>query len=203
MSEVRRNSKHGAPNQAPNKHKLKQLALYVAKKSEADPKFGKVKLNKILFYADFLHYLKTGHSITGYAYIKMQFGPCPDGFHKLQKAMDKAGELKVQESAYHGHPQQRLIALVLPKLAEFTGDEIATVQEVIEGMQGLNGRQVSDWSHTFIGWQLAEEFEKIPYSVARITIKKELSPARIKSMEETARRIKEAKEAGNYPAYAG
>ena len=37
-----------------NDAKLRELVLYICYLSEGDNSFGKVKLNKILFYADFL-----------------------------------------------------------------------------------------------------------------------------------------------------
>jgi hypothetical protein len=159
---------HGARDQQPDKEKLRQLALYVAHRSENDPRFGRVKFNKILFYCDFMHYLKTGRSITGYSYIKMEFGPCPEDFDILEKEMDKADELKLQTRERYGLIQKRPIALIEYDLKKFTGEEIATVEEVLQGLDGYNGKQVSELSHMFVGWELAKEFEHIPYSVARL-----------------------------------
>ena len=51
--------------------KLQELILYVAKVSEGDPTFGLVKLNKILFFSDFRHFLDTGQSITGQEHQKL------------------------------------------------------------------------------------------------------------------------------------
>jgi hypothetical protein len=118
---------HGARDQQPDKEKLRQLALYVAHRSENDPRFGRVKFNKILFYCDFMHYLKTGRSITGYSYIKMEFGPCPEDFDILEKEMDKADELKLQTRERYGLIQKRPIALIEYDLKKFTGEEIATI----------------------------------------------------------------------------
>lgn len=162
------NTFHGGHDQQPELDKLKQLALYVASRSEDDPKFGRVKFNKLLFYADFIHYVKTGRSITGFAYIKMEFGPCPEGFNAIEAEMDRANELKLKQSMYEGFAQRRPVALVMPDLSKFSGEEIATVEEAITNMWKLNEREASDLSHLFVGWRLAQEFEKIPYSVARL-----------------------------------
>lgn len=43
----------------------------------------KTKLNKLLFYADFLHYKKTGFSISGTEYIAIQMGPVPYNFGSI------------------------------------------------------------------------------------------------------------------------
>lgn len=53
--------------------------LYIAKRSLTDPYFGYVKLNKILFYADFVAYGELGKPITGATYIRNLYGPTPRG----------------------------------------------------------------------------------------------------------------------------
>ena len=44
--------------------RLLELILYVAEKCQDDPKFGATKLNKILWWADFLAYAQHGTPIT-------------------------------------------------------------------------------------------------------------------------------------------
>lgn len=56
---------------------LKELIVYIANKLALHPKFGATKLNKILFYSDFIAYAKLGKSITGEKYQKLPLGPAP------------------------------------------------------------------------------------------------------------------------------
>src|ERR1035437_1475045 len=63
--------------QKPNDDKLRELVLYIATASEGDEPFGKVKLNKILFFADFEAYRRFVRSITGHEYQKLAQGPAP------------------------------------------------------------------------------------------------------------------------------
>ena len=127
---------HGAVDQRPDEEKLRTVALYVASRSEDDPAFDRTKLERILFYADVLHYLTTGRSITGSAYVKGPF-PLPEGFGALQRTMDEAGELKLQQRLRYGSPQKRPVALVIPDLSRFDGAEVATVVEAVaHGREG-------------------------------------------------------------------
>lgn len=183
------NTFHGGHNQQPELGKLKHLALYIASRSEDDPRFGRVKFNKLLFYADFIHYVKTGRSITGFTYIKMEFGPCPEGFNEIEAEMDRANQLKLKQSMYEGYIQRRPVALVLPDLSGFSGEEIATAEEAITNMWKLNGREASDLSHLFVGWRLAQEFEKIPYSVARLGFENGASSYHYNLAQEAAGRV--------------
>jgi hypothetical protein len=43
----------------------------------------KTKLNKLLFYADFKHFCKTGLGITGLTYTAIQHGPVPNNYNTI------------------------------------------------------------------------------------------------------------------------
>lgn len=180
---------HGAHDQKPDKKKLRQLALYIASRSEDDPRFSRVKLNKVIFYSDFMHYVRTGRSITGHAYIKMPYGPCPKDFHKLESKMSKDEQLKIQERDYYGRIQKRPIALVPANLSLFTAEEIASVEDVIRTLWHSSATDVSELSHMFDGWRLADDFEEIPYSVGRLGFDFELNSFHYELASDIAGRI--------------
>lgn len=146
-----------------DERKLKELILYVADRCEADPTFGAVKLNKILFYADFLAFASTGKPITGVEYEKMQLGPVPSALQQASASLIAEGGLARQRKDRFGHAQIRFVALRVPDLSLFTGAEIALVDEVIEALRGVNAAEASGLSHLEHGWQLANLREPIPY----------------------------------------
>jgi len=52
--------------------------LFIAFLSNCTVEFNdRLKLNKLLFYADFLNYKETGFSLTGLSYRAIQYGPVP------------------------------------------------------------------------------------------------------------------------------
>lgn len=149
--------------------KLAELILYVSDRHEADESYGSTRLAKTLFYADFLFYAKHGRSITGERYVRKPNGPMPDSLISLRKSMVRKRELVVKERDYLGYPQKRPIAIREPDLTLFTGEEIATVDYVLSLLEGKTATHVSDLSHRFEGWQLAQEDEEIPYFTALLT----------------------------------
>ncbi len=149
--------------------KLRELVLHISRQSEGDPCFGAVKLNKILFYADFLAYRHFGRAITGAEYQKLDHGPAPRQLKPLRDQMKREGALAIREQEYGGYTQHRTLALREPILGKFSADEIALVDKVIKDLWGQNASDVSDRSHRFTGWQLAKLGETIPYSVALLT----------------------------------
>lgn len=152
------------PERHPDK-RLGELMLYIAKKSQFDPNFGGTKLNKILYYADFVSFGRSGKPITGAEYIKQEFGPTPKRLLPVRKLLETRKEAAVQRVDFLGKEQQRLVALRDPDLSLFSGEEIALVDQVIEYLRGKTAREVSELSHDR-AWRVAKMGGAIPYEAA-------------------------------------
>ncbi len=152
--------------------RFRELLLYCALKSESHRYFGATKLNKCLFYADFLAYRTLGSSITGADYLALEHGPAPRQLVAERDAMVAEKHVAIQKRAF----QQRVIALREPDLADFSGAEIAIVDQVIDEIRTLDAGDVSDLSHAFLGWKAARTESEatgkqvvIPYSTALVS----------------------------------
>jgi hypothetical protein len=146
--------------------KMAELILYVSDRCQLDPAYGATKLNKILFYADFLYYAKHGESITGQEYMRLDKGPAPRRLVPVREEMVAAGELVVRPQAYGPWQQKRPIALRDADLGAFSGEEIAMIDSVIAAFWGKSATEVSAISHRFEGWEYAKDRETIPYATA-------------------------------------
>jgi hypothetical protein len=152
----------------PSDSKLKELILYVAKRSQDDIFYGATKLNKILFFSDFLAFKKLGRAITGQPYRKLEFGPAPVRLPEIREELIRNGDAAAQDTVIAGNLQHRLVHLRDPKLAEFSGEEIAVVDEIIDLLRSKTATEVSEFSHRFVGWQIAREGQVIPYETVYI-----------------------------------
>jgi hypothetical protein len=142
--------------------KLQELILYIARRSEDDRHFGANKLNKLLFYSDFLAYAKTGRSITGATYERLEHGPAPRGLAAALAELKPA--CAEAERDYFGRKQRRIVALREPDLSEFTGAEIALVDELLDRLR--NHDEDGELADRSVGWQVAGVGEEIPYGTA-------------------------------------
>lgn len=144
--------------------KFKELLLYIADKSVEDRNFGATKLNKILFFSDFVAYGKYGRSITGARYQRLDQGPAPKELVPMQESLIEEGDAYLFERSHYGHIQRRLLARRDPDLRLFTGEEIAVVDEVIEALSSMTARGVSALSHDKLAaWAIAKDKEEIAY----------------------------------------
>lgn len=149
----------------PDERKLAELILYISQKCATDPTFGATKLNKILCYSDFVFYAYHDRGITNVEYQKLPRGPAPRRLIPVRDALIHNGDLATQEIVLQsGETQKRTVNLRAPNLDLFTGTEIAMVDRMIESMQGVRAEDVSEMSHTLVGWLVADEGETIPYS---------------------------------------
>jgi hypothetical protein len=154
---------------AKTNEKLQELIIYICNRSDGDPRFGAVKLNKILFFSDVAAYLRDGHTLTEHTYVKQPHGPCPTGIDRILKAMQRNGALYMVERVHFGLPQHRFVAARPADLSRFTGEEIATVDEVLDECRPLSGKDISELSHRKLGWQAARTGETIPFESLRVT----------------------------------
>ena len=173
-----------------NPSKLEELTLYIALRLEGEPTFGRTKLVKMLFFADFAAYCLLGKAITAAHYIKREFGPCPQPFPEIEQklyASKRAHERIVPSGPFK---QRRMVALDAPNLDLFTAAEIEIVSEVIEKHRADTANDVSDLSHQFVGWQKTEIGEEIPYFTALLpSVPRALSPEEKGRAEAEADRI--------------
>ena len=149
-----------------NAEKLKELVLYVAERSKSDPNFGAVKLNKILYYADFYAYRKLGQPITGAEYQKLPEGPAPRQFLPARDSLRRDGLIDIEQRQVFNHVQQRVVPTQEYRRSLLSDEEIALVDEVIDMLWHKNGREASDMSHDEPGWKVVDYGETIPYSTA-------------------------------------
>jgi hypothetical protein len=169
--------------------KFRELLLYLARKTEGDPRCSRTKIYKILFYADFLAFQKLGHSISEQNYQRLPNGPAPKRALPILERMQSEGLCVWAERDFYGRTQQKLVALREPDLSLFTGDEIAIVDEVIAKLWPYTASDVSELSHRFIGWQLARDGEDIPYSTVALGEPRPPTPREIEYGQRLAREM--------------
>jgi len=115
----------------------------------------KTKMNKLMFYADFLAFKELGCAITGTAYRRLQYGPVPVDFGTLQDGMECEDIVAVDEGAYP-NGTEFVILRAGPAASglgiEFTRDELAVLECVADQFKGDGSKAISDRSHREEAW---------------------------------------------------
>ena len=151
-----------------NADKFKELIVYIAERCQDDLTFGAVKLNKILYYADFAAYRIEGQPITGATYRKLSEGPAPREMINARDELIESGRLRIEHRPYFTRIQKRLV-LEEGQGANrelFSQNERNIVDEVVDFFYGKSAREVSDYSHREPGWRVAEGHGEHSYETA-------------------------------------
>lgn len=122
------------------------------------------KLNKLMFYADFHHYRKTGQSISGLQYRALNFGPVPDHYATIY---DNVPELDKRLIEAHDMVSTLLTANSPKEYLFLTDSEKQSLDYVIEELKFLAVSDIIKASHQENGWQQnSMAHSLIPYDQA-------------------------------------
>ena len=161
-------SRHGMEN-PPGDGRLGEAMLYVAERLADDPAGrGAVKLNKILWWADFESFRERGRSVTGAVYQKLNEGPAPVRLLPIRKRLLQSGAVEMTERHTGARsPEKVLYALREPE--PVFDDDVRYLERALKKFHGMTGKECSDFSHrASAGWQTVEQGHVIPYETSII-----------------------------------
>lgn len=148
-----------------DKAKLQNLILYILQRYN-NQHLTETKLQKLLYFCDFAHFEENGESITGFDYIKNNFGPTIVDLPKILKEMEKRGMIKVISGKnYYGFPKKNfsMLASDINPEKNFSKEELYTINEVNEAYEKLTPSEISRLSHTDMPFLATEDFGQIKY----------------------------------------
>jgi hypothetical protein len=142
--------------------RMRELILYIAEQCKDDSRFGATKLNKVLYYSDFVAFKRYGKPITGAQYMRLNHGPAPTHLVPVREDMVAKNEIEVAKRDYWTWTQTVIKPLRTANLDLFSPREISLVDRVIKELWNSDAHEVSERSHNR-GWKAAQERDGIPY----------------------------------------
>lgn len=147
----------------PNMKKLSEMIVYFTIQLEPT----KTMMNKLLFYADFLNYKKTGYSISGTRYVAHNYGPVPDRFYGIFDYCmhNKFVSFSIEQYG-NGYVGERFQSTDKPFIQDtFSEVELTTMKTVFEQFKDFNATQIMEVSHNETAWiENQEERTMIDYN---------------------------------------
>lgn len=148
--------------------RLGELILYISDNCIDDRYYGATKLNKILYFADFLFFKHYGKSITGAEYQRLDEGPAPRRLKPVQQKLVRDKRLIIKQVEAWSHSQKRSIALSEPDIDIFSAREISIIDRIIKEVWNKTATEVSDESHG-INWKIYGDRESMPYESVHLS----------------------------------
>lgn len=129
-----------------NISKLFDMVRYVVNKhGDVFP----TKLNKLMFYADFYHYRKTGLSISGLQYRALNFGPVPDHYATIY---DNVPDLEKRLIEAHDMVGTLLSCHRIGDCDHLSDSEKESIDYVVDKLRPFTVSQIIESSHEETGW---------------------------------------------------
>jgi hypothetical protein len=146
--------------------RIRQMILYVARKCESAQYFGAIKLNKIIWKADFDAYAARRKPITGREYRRRYFGPALREMLPVHREMQREGLIRVDlRDLGDGFVEQRTVALSEADLRWFDQEDLSFVNAAIQYYWDKTGTEASDDSHG-AAWRTRKDNDPMPYELA-------------------------------------
>lgn len=128
--------------------KLKNIILYFIEKCGGT---FNTKMNKLLFYTDFLAYKTYGYGISGLAYKAIQFGPVPVRWDRVYSLIDDIYPEIVEFTS--GNCGTKLCSTLSPDYTCFSTEELKILDIVLERFKDTSASDISKLSHNEDAWK--------------------------------------------------
>lgn len=147
---------------APSLEKARQMVVYFA--SICNP--FTTKMNKLLYFSDFLNYKRTGYSISGMTYQAITWGPVPERYDGLYGNVSDIVE-RVVEFYSDDVSGERLKTNYEFDNSLFTEEELKSMEKVANRFKNMTTRDIILISHDETAWienKVKEDFISYQYA---------------------------------------
>ena len=141
--------------------RLKNLMLFVLENTK---EVWCTKMNKLLFYIDFLAYRENGMAISGLFYKAIDFGPVPERWNVVYSEFDEIHQKLRSVGDFVG---SIMTATKKANMALFSEAEIKVIEQVCTRFNNLSSNVLSRLSHEEQAWiGHHDRHESIPFTEA-------------------------------------
>ncbi|MBU4449820.1 MAG: SocA family protein, partial [Actinobacteria bacterium] len=138
--------------------------------SQNNPNLYKVKLMKLFWYSDVLHFKRYNQSISGLVYTHMPLGALPLGYETLFQAFSNSITVKLEsfncsdDEERIGYKIENLENVDLNKLAL---SEITVIDEVNMFFKRMGSKKISEYMHEEIAYKNTKLGDLISFKLSK------------------------------------
>ena len=144
----------------PSFEKFAEMVVYFSEKMQP----FKTKMNKLLFYADFLMFKQTCFSISGVRYKAIDMGPVPNNFQSIFEYLANNDEIDIFTTEFpQGYTGEQFKARIdrpfNPKL--FSDIELEVLEKVANVFKPTSTSDIIELSHLEKAWKKNEKAKSV------------------------------------------
>lgn len=150
--------------------RLREAVLYVSHACESAKLFGLVKLNKIIWRADFESFADRGQPVTGRQYQRLKQGPAAVEMLPVLNELQADGLLRIDRIKLGELVEMRPTALASAVTNLFSRSDLDCLDRAVSVYWDKSGTETSDLSHG-VAWKSRADGEPMPYELAYLSDK--------------------------------
>ena len=131
---------------------LDKIANALSFFASANIELYKTKVNKLLFYSDFLNYQRFGTSMFGITYKAIPFGPVPVEYEKMYKQFYDEDVIDIEQVQIDHNYTERFVPHLVFNPGLFNAIELKVLEDVVNTFVGKNTTEVVNISHKENAW---------------------------------------------------
>ena len=121
----------------------------------------KTKLNKLLFYTDFIFFKQHAISFTGLEYRAIQYGPVPQNYDVLYALAAQNNIVNIEVTEIYDKIGERFLAIPNTDLNVLDEIDTAHLQRIVTLFKDKTAKEISEDSHNETAWLKAHELRTI------------------------------------------
>jgi hypothetical protein len=136
----------------PNLEKFTEMVVFFTTKLQP----WKTKLNKLLFYADFVMHKQTGYSISGVQYRAIPMGPVPNNFNSIFEYLANKDDVDIYTTSFpNGGTGEQFKPNAKRKFNSnlFAENELTVLKYIAERFKNTSTDEIIEISHKEKAWQ--------------------------------------------------
>jgi uncharacterized phage-associated protein/DNA-binding transcriptional regulator YiaG len=140
----------------PNFEKFTEMVVFFSEKMEP----FKTKMNKLLFYSDFLMFKKSCFSISGMRYKAIDMGPVPNNFQSIFEYLSNINEINITTTEFsNGYTGEKFTVRENRyfKADLFSANELETLERVANVFKSTSTHDIIELSHLEEAWKKNEK----------------------------------------------
>jgi putative zinc finger/helix-turn-helix YgiT family protein len=127
----------------------------------------KTKINKLLWYADFLHFKEYSCALSGAHYVRLPYGPVPDNYEMIIGYLLSEGSLGKEEVIFgKDKVVEKLVSRTTPDLTIFKESELKVLNYILTEFKDTTSKEISKKSHAEHAFTCTREGQPISYKLA-------------------------------------
>lgn len=149
-----------------NSEKYTNSVLYFIKYCN-NQYLGATKLNKLLYYLDFISFRDRGIGITGDSYIHLDYGPVPENIDEVMSLLKEEDKLQVEKTEWKDGFTFKFATKENPNLTIFDEYETKLLENICKEFSLWSTDKIVNQTHLEAPWFYSKPYEIVDFSYAK------------------------------------